>query len=122
MGSSDSSLGVAAGAKRVMSTERHYEVISPWMTHYYGGYEPPESGCCWALVKAYSAKEAIKQAIKLPEFKDWVQEARSDAINPFKGVKAKRTLCEHGNCWGCDDNCEECNIEFEAYMTEQLGE
>lgn len=104
-------------------TERHYEVISPQITFYSNGwYEPDEQGCCWALVKAPNARTAKILALKTDEFKEWVNEARGDNINPFKGVKANLTLCEHGNCWGCDEGCEECHLEWEAQLQIESGE
>lgn len=63
------------------------------------------------MVEAPTAKAAIAAAVKLPEFDQWVREARGDGVPPFKGVRARRAVCEHGNCWACVD-CAECLARY----------
>lgn len=92
----------------------HYEVTSPPMTEFFGGMAPPETGVCWAMVLAPTAKAAVVLAVKLPEFRPWVQEARGDHVPPFKGIKARRAVCEHGVCWGCGTECSACLSESEV--------
>lgn len=87
-------------------TCRHFEVLSPEMVSY-SSYEPPEHFRCWAMVEASSRRDAILAAYRLPEFKEWVDEARGDGKPPFAGLKASRPICEHGHCWGCSD-CPQC--------------
>lgn len=95
---------------------RHYEVVSPPMTEYFGGQAPPETGICWAMVEAPTAKRAIALAVKSPEFRPWVDEARGDHVPPFKGLKAQRAVCDHGVCWGCGTECEECLRIYDEEM------
>ncbi len=101
------------------AAQRHYEVISPEMTHYeYMG--PPELFRCWGVYLAKNAKDAIRQAVADPEFREWVVEQRASREPPFKGLKAFRTLCDHGVCWGCvpdldeTSNCPECREQWAA--------
>jgi hypothetical protein len=94
----------------------HYEVLSPEMGAVQpvtdDGEGPMEYWCDWVMVLATNKRDAMIQAIKHPDFKEWRQEARDANINPFSGVKATLALCEHGVCWGCADeegiNCDEC--------------
>lgn len=74
---------------------RDYLVWSPeHMVHPGDAYgsmpEPPEYGAAAATVKASTAKEAIKIAMKLPDFRRWIQDARSDCKNPYTGIRARR--------------------------------
>ncbi len=97
--------------------ERHYQVLSPEMCSY-PMYEPAEPFRCWGIYLAKNAKDAIRQAVADEAFREWVQEARGDHVPPFKGLKATRTLCEHGRCWACecdDDDvptCPECTAAW----------
>lgn len=94
----------------------HYEVVSPTMTS--GGYmEPPEPFCCYGLYLARNSGAAKQEAVKDPEFSDWVTEARGDGVPPFKGLAVRLARCEHGNCWACnaDENtsgCPICDAEY----------
>jgi len=103
---------------------RHYEVISPEMVEYHQSWDPPEPPDyyrCWGLYLAPNAKAAKAMAVKDPEFREWVTEARVDGVPPFKGLEARRTLCEHGVCWGCGDQgedsfgCPECDKAAEIW-------
>jgi len=70
---------------------RDYLVVSPEMTFGgYGGLEPPEVGCAAVEVQAPSARPAIIMALQSREFREWVQQQRSDGVNPFTGVRAIR--------------------------------
>lgn len=91
-------------------------VTSPEITiHYY--MEPPETYRCFAIVEADTNRAAMIAACRLPDFKEWVDQARGDGVPPYKGLKVDRCLCEHGNCWGCDE-CQRClmdhNVNFGA--------
>ena len=103
---------------------RHYEVISPEMCEY-SFYEPIEPYRCWGIYLAKDTKDAIRQAVKDPEFRYWVKEQRADGQPPFKGLKAKRTICEHGICWGCgsendpSETCSACAIGEEFDLEEE---
>jgi hypothetical protein len=82
----------------------HYSVLAPEIVtyEYFEGYlGAPEYWHPWVSVLAQNAKQAMSLAMKTDEFKEWLQEARSDGINPFKGVKATLFRCEHNFCWGC---------------------
>ena len=116
--------------KFCVDDKRHYEVISPEMGRVEpvtdDGQGPMEYWCDWVCVLAINARDARSQAVKHPDFKSWVQEARDSDINPFSGVEAKLTLCEHGVCWGCapeygDINCAECSTQFESENIESVS-
>lgn len=97
--------------------KRHYEVISPEMVAYYS-MEPPEPFRCWGIYLAANAAQAKVEAVKDKEFYEWVRDARGDGVPPFKGLTAKRTLCEHGHCWGCDE-CPTCAAEdYQEWLKE----
>lgn len=92
--------------------DRHYEVWSPeWEV--WSSYEPVEVGRAWVVVMAPNAKAAKSLALRTTEFKEWNREARSDGTTPFKGVKARRFVCPHGTCWGCEE-CSRCLEESDA--------
>jgi hypothetical protein len=98
---------------------RHYEVLSPEMTHYrWSDFEPPEVYQHWGVFLAKNAKDAIRQAVAAEEFQEWVQEARGDNVPPFKGLTTRRCLCEHGVCWACGSEeqvfCGACEKAFQA--------
>lgn len=93
---------------------RHYEVVSPLMTTYHGGYEPPDDGCDWGIYLAKTRTEAKVMAVKSPDFTEWVTEARGDDVPPFKGLEVRLARCDHGVCWGCkatedSSGCVECD-------------
>lgn len=88
---------------------RHYELVGPLRTIYYGGYEPPEQGCDCAIVIAKNKNEARKMVTSLPEFRDYATEMRGDGKPPWYQVKTTEFICEHGNCWGCS-NCVSCTV------------
>lgn len=73
----------------------------------YSWYEPTEELVCWGMFEAPTKRAALIAAVKSPDFKEWVSERRADRMPPFKGLQAKRPICEHGNCWGCDE-CAAC--------------
>jgi hypothetical protein len=111
---------------------RHYAVVSaevmtdPGCSHPDGILAPPEYGCCYAEVLASSKRDAIHQAVKLREFQPWMEEARSDGRNPFAGVTASLTVCEHGVCWACSatadsSGCPTCDAEAEAEFDRELA-
>lgn len=105
---------------------RHYEVVSPEMTSY-PCMAPPETFRCGGVYLARNAKDAIRQAVADPEFKEWVDEQRANREPPFKGLKAKRALCEHGACWGCatgdeTTNCPTCLKAWAAEDAAFMGE
>ncbi len=98
---------------------KHYQVLSPVMEPAYSSYKPLESFCCFGLYLAKNAKDAIRQAVKDPEFSEWVKEARGDGHPPFKGLKAELALCSHGKCWGCEEDvCTECEQEGDDWLIE----
>ena len=67
-----------------------YLVYSPDFIQYAAtDIDPPEYGACALEVLAESKREAIKIAIKDPEFSHWVADARSDCKNPFTGIKVE---------------------------------
>lgn len=104
---------------------RHYEVIAPEITtyEYFDGFEGnPEPYYCWVELLAHNAKEAVALAVKHPDFKEWVSEARSDGINPYQGVKAKLFRCDHGTCLGCEDECPLCIAEYETHEALSSGD
>lgn len=86
------------------------------MTSYdWSNYEPPEYYQAYVEVLTKDARSAIVQAVKTDEFSEWVLEARGDGMPPFKGLKAWRTLCQHGVCWAClsdDALCSQCELAF----------
>src|ERR1019366_9245841 len=77
----------------------HYEVVSPWIRHYYGGYEPPEDFRCYGVYFAQNAKAAKVKAIADPEFKEWRDDSAGSP--PFKGLTVLLFRCEHGTCFDC---------------------
>lgn len=86
-----------------------YEVISPEVKTYDGGgFEPSEYGRHYVLIEAKSKREALQLAVASPQMSGWVKEARSDGMNPFKGLKAYEAVCPHGLCWVYGNNCPEC--------------
>jgi len=100
---------------------RHYEVVSPEVPDYRHSWnEPPEPSRCGGIFLAENARSAIRQAVADEAFLDWVSMARGDGVPPFKGLKATRTLCEHGVCWGCagDDEATNCPACQEAWDRE----
>lgn len=98
----------------------HYTVTGPEMIdyEYIDGVSMgiPHPYTPWTELLAPNSRAAIKAAIHEPEFKEWVQEARADGVNPFKGLKAERFLCSHGTCLGCLEVCAECEIELKAWL------
>ena len=95
---------------------RHYEVISPEMYSGPQGYEPPEWWRCWGFYLAKNRKDARRQAVKDPEFREWVNEQRASNMPPFKGLEVKPFTCLHGACLGCGDedgpDCGACRYEM----------
>ena len=89
-----------------------YEVLSPELRRDYGGYEPPEYGCCYVVVEANNRLEAKKLALRHPDMKDWVRTARSDGFNPLYKLKVNKALCHHGVCFITDD-CSQCKEQWE---------
>jgi hypothetical protein len=71
-----------------------YEVISGtmWSVDVVcdDGTGPMEPEICYCQIEASSKREAIRAAIKTPEFRDWVKYQRGDGCNPFTGVKAAK--------------------------------
>lgn len=65
-----------------------YEVFSPEFTTYSHWY-PPETDVCYALIEAESSRDALVIAVKMTEFKPWVNEQRSDGHPPFMGLTAR---------------------------------
>lgn len=105
-----------------MSTEPHWEVVSPEMvtSGYSNLYDegPPEYGCDVASVAAPTKREAIRRGTKL--LKKWVAEARGEGFNPFAGVTAERPLCPHGVCFCqlpecADHECAVCEEETDEH-------
>lgn len=106
--------------KKCIGNKTHYSVSSPEITTYEyfeWGQGNPETYSCWTETLATNAKEAVALAVKMADFKEWVTEARSDGINPYKGVKAQRFVCEHGTCLGCNDECDACIASTELPET-----
>lgn len=103
----------------------HYIVVSPEMSKMVpitdDGLGPIEDFCCVVSVDADSKTEARKIAIKSPEMRDWVDDARSDDKNPFAGLKVYLGKCKHGVCWCdlCRGECEECYAEYDAEHPEE---
>ena len=99
--------------------EKHYFVISPEITKMMpvmdDGSGPEETFCCVASVVAKTKRAAKIKALKHKDMQDWVNEQRSDCRNPFTGLKTEETKCRHGKCYCelCNENCEECEIEWE---------
>jgi len=94
--------------------KNHYEVISPEMCDDRGWeWGPPEYGCDWALVLAANKREAkiltIRGDVVDGGFEDWPDQARSDGICPFSGLKVNLSVCSHGVCWGCKQDCIACH-------------
>ena len=124
------SCSVCRSRGSVPTRQYHYEVLSPEVEMYGGSWdppEPPECGRYWALLLAANAREAICAAVKLPEFKRWVSDARADGVPPWKGLRAQLARCEHGSCWGCWDEdeepgCPECKASAEAASCAAPGE
>lgn len=79
------------------------------------GTGPMEFGADYVAVEAPTKREAIKLAIKSPEFQNWVDMKRGDGQNPFSGVKAYNPVCKHGVCVCdmCKGECGECYREVE---------
>lgn len=105
--------------KKCQGNLTHYSVTSPEITTYDYIDEylaVPETGCRWTEVLAQNARQAKVLALKTEEFKDWVDEARSDGINPFKGMKAESFICHHGTCFGCEEECQKCLDELEGMV------
>lgn len=65
-----------------------YLVVSPEMEFYGGGYEPNEFGSCVVEIDAPSKRQAIVEALRSNEFREWVRDQRGDNKNPFTGVVA----------------------------------
>jgi hypothetical protein len=103
--------------KRIKNTDckesegLHYEVWGPPRTRYYGSYEPPEYGCDWVMVVAKNASDARKVAVKTREMRDYAVEMRGDNKPPWYKIKVKVATCEHGSCWGCEQECFGCEME-----------
>jgi hypothetical protein len=97
--------------------KRHYSVTSPEVGAKIritdDGDGPIEYWCEWALVLAANKREAKLVAVRGEtedgSLEDWVKEARNDCINPFSGLKVEPSVCEHGVCWGCKQDCIACH-------------
>ena len=90
---------------------KHYAVISPSYESYSNGYEPPESGSDVAIIEAEDPQDAIHLALKTKEMKGWLEEARSNLISPFAGVRVENCLCVHGKCfcgYCANEDCPDC--------------
>ena len=80
------------------------------------GYALYGYGCYATEVQAPSKREAIRQAIKAPEMREWVRDQRSDRKSPFSGLKAELLHCQHGVCFcpdlwdglDADERCPQC--------------
>ena len=72
-----------------------YAVYSPVFERDPGSYdpqEPPEWGIDYAEIEAPNKREAIRLALKTPDFEKWVKQARDNLENPFARVKAERVV------------------------------
>jgi hypothetical protein len=111
---------------------KHWFVSTPEYRHNYGYWEPPEWFADYVCVEAPTKKEARRLGFQLlkKDAKDWIDDQRSDNVNPFAGLIVKDARCEHGNCW-CDNcpskpewvECPECMKKWEQeYETSELVE
>ncbi len=102
--------------KYCIDGKSHYEVLSQEMSQVDvvcdDGTGPLEYWCDYALVLAVNKREARSLAIKDPGMKSWVEEARQSYINPFSGMKATLSRCEHGWCWACEPGGSEYECEI----------
>lgn len=71
--------------KQYLVVSPQYEVTIPILDD---GTGPTEYCSDAVLVNAKSKREAIKLAVKSPEFRQWVKDAREAECNPFIGIKA----------------------------------
>ena len=97
---------------------KHWEVVSPEMGEQIDiglddGTGPMEYGCLVVSVEASTRRKALSLAIKHPDMKRWVEEARSDGKNPFVGLRVYDPVCKHGVCLciSCLQECDECRVE-----------
>jgi hypothetical protein len=69
--------------------------------------------CCSVI--ADNPRQAKADALKHPNFKDWVLAHKVRGTNPFKTLKVYPTECHHGCCYCeyCKGYCERCQIEKE---------
>lgn len=96
---------------------RHYEVVSGErcavtpVTDY--GEGPLEYWREWTVVLAPNARNAIAQAISSDDanWREYVRESRRHAVNPFVGCRATIAVCNHGTCWGCEDDPACCHAD-----------
>ena len=91
-------------------TVKHWWVLTPVYTTYYGEDDPPEDGRDAVTVFADTRRQAKILAVKTKELKAWVRMQRQDQVNPFVGLEVIEAGCEHGkcNCDVCRQDCEEC--------------
>ena len=110
----------------------HYEVVSPWIRHYYGGYEPPEDFRCYGVYFAQNAKAAKVKAIADPEFKEWRDDSAGSP--PFKGLETRLFRCEHDSCYSCTARhhsgtladigsfgCDECDAIYAKCLADEAA-
>lgn len=93
--------------------ERHYGVTSGevcWSPAVYAGDqpEPGEWGYCWVLVAAKNRRAARVAAIRMKDMESWVTLRRGDNQPPMGGLDVEELVCDHGVCWGCEDECADC--------------
>lgn len=104
----------------------HYYVTTPlrWVVAprpYGDSPDPGEEGCDYVEVVARNRQDARVVACRTKDFSDWVNEARGDNKPPFAGLTVEEMLCEHGRCWGCIEECTECEAEGRAAYEEQIA-
>ena len=104
----------------------HYLVITPVYTYIEvildDGTGPAYDARDVVHVEAPTRKAARWEALKTPEFRRHLDEARGDGHHPCTGLKVEDCLCPHGWCH-CDgrfphpdqvgDYCEACYEEHE---------
>jgi hypothetical protein len=107
----------------------HWFVITPSYTTYYNSWslDPPEYGCDVVSVDAPTKRQAKVEGVrKLRAIKsEWIQDAASDGVSPFTGLKVETTFCPHNVACHCDlkectqKECAQCDKEWEEELAKE---